>query len=80
MKVQRVGLPIFLDVIDFPQELAQGATDSTSRIPRVPGRIILQDQASILSEVRTIKLQTPTLLHLRLTSRRAGPSQSYAGL
>ncbi|KAI0183316.1 S-adenosyl-L-methionine-dependent methyltransferase [Xylaria flabelliformis] len=71
MKVQRVGLPIFLDVMDFAQEFARGATDSTvlfvdiggamghqsialkNRIPQVPGRIILQEQASIISEVQT---------------------------
>ncbi|KAI1407192.1 putative sterigmatocystin 8-O-methyltransferase precursor [Hypoxylon sp. FL1857] len=70
MAAQRDGLPIFLDVIDFQREFAQGSTPSTplfvdvggavghqcialkKRFPELPGRIILQEQAHVIHQVK----------------------------
>jgi len=74
MAGQREGLPIFLDVIDFREELAQGSTESTplfvdvggamghqcialkQRCPTVPGRIILQELAHVIAQVKASPL------------------------
>ncbi|KAI0013792.1 putative sterigmatocystin 8-O-methyltransferase precursor [Xylariaceae sp. FL0662B] len=70
MTAQRAGLPIFLDAIDFEQELGQGTTESTAlfvdvggakghqcialrdRFPNLRGRVILQEQAHVIAQVR----------------------------
>jgi len=71
MTVQREGLPIFLDVIDFQKEFAQEITDDSTAVfvdvggamghqcvalkqrhPELRGRIVLQDQAHIIEQVK----------------------------